>query len=90
MSYLRRAWMGAASVGVMESSYASNDQYFVFQSKLQQFQQNGEGKAAQELGARSSFHKYGKGGEGGRRGKEIHRAEDSLHKVMYLNCWTQS
>lgn len=91
--------MGAASVGVMESSHANNDQYFfskwnnyfddqsVFQSKLLSFQQNDEGKAAQKLGARSSSHKYEKDGGGG---KDIYRAEDSLHKVMYLNCWTQS
>lgn len=82
MSYFRRAWMGAAGVSVLETAHA-NDQFSkwnssetVFQSKLRRFQNE---ETAAEVG--------GDGKED--RGKEM-KTEDSLHKVIYLNCWTQS
>ncbi|KAG7019648.1 hypothetical protein SDJN02_18611, partial [Cucurbita argyrosperma subsp. argyrosperma] len=83
MSYLSRACMAAASVAVVEGGHADHfskwNSETLFRSK-RRFQN--EDTASQELGAGSTGI--------GKDGEKVVKAEDSLHKVMYLNCWTQS
>lgn len=81
MSYLSRACM-AASVAVVEAGHADHFSKWNSEALSQSKRRlQNDGTPAQGLVCSTG---------NGKGGKKLVEAEDSLHKVMYLNCWTQS
>ncbi|KAL9678579.1 hypothetical protein QQ045_016426 [Rhodiola kirilowii] len=88
MSYLNRVWM-AASVAVV-NSYTDHSHH-KFSSGLRSLHRaNKRYSAGSDLRPLAGMMEAtGEGAFGGGVNENGQQAEDSLRKVMFLNCWNQ-